>query len=118
MISSYECDAQPDPKSDAQQPCELLLALHMYCCLVLLPVSEGCRLLQDPEVQARILWEGMVVIRPWDAIPEAVLAIEPHVLDDASIWNGQLDEEQKEVLQVIQSDLKQAQHIDVTCALN
>ena len=42
----------------------------------------------------------MAVIRPWDAIPEAVMAVEPHVFDDASIRNGELDEEQKEVLQV------------------
>ena len=73
----------------------------MYCCLMPLLVCEGCKLLQDPEIQARILWEGMTVIRPWDAIPEAVLAIEPHILDDASIRTGELDEEQKEVLQVI-----------------
>ena len=58
----------------------------------------------------------MAVIRPWDAIPEAVLAIEPHILDDASIRNGELDVEQKEVLQVIWSDLKLVQHIKVNLA--
>ena len=42
----------------------------------------------------------MAIIRPWDAIPEAVLAMEPHIYEDASIRNGQLDDEQKEVLQV------------------
>ncbi|CAK0740097.1 hypothetical protein CVIRNUC_001224 [Coccomyxa viridis] len=68
--------------------------------VVCIPPKE---LLQDPEIQARMLWKGMAVIRPWDAIPEAVLAIEPHILDDTSIRNGELDVEQKEVLQEIQA---------------
>ena len=84
---------------------------------MLLPVSEVCKLLQDSDIQARVLWEGMAVIRPWDAIPEAVLAVEPHILGDASIRNGELDEEQKEVLQVPRSDLEQAQHVKVSSAL-
>ena len=88
----------------------------MCCCLVLLLVSEGCTLLQDADIHGRILWEGMAVIRPWDAIPEAVLAVEPHIFDDESIRNGELDEEQKEVLQVSWCDLKQAQHIKVNPA--
>lgn len=85
----------------------------MCCRPVPLLVGEDCRLLQDPEIQARILWEGMTVIRPWDAIPEAVQAIEPRILSEASIRNGELDEEQKEVLQVIRSDLRLAQHVKV-----
>ena len=107
------CRAQQALKSDAEQPCRLLFTLHTCCCLGALLVSEGCRLLQDPEIQARILWEGMAVIRPWDAISEAVLAIEPHILDDTSIRNGELDVEQKEVLQVIWSNLRLTQHIIV-----
>jgi hypothetical protein len=56
--------------------------------------------LQDPDIQPKVLWEGMAIIRPWDAIPKAVLAMDPHIYEDASIRNGQLDDEQKEVLQV------------------
>lgn len=111
------CSPQQDPKSNAEQPCRLVLTLYTYCCLGALLVSEVCGLLQDPEIQARMLWKGMAVIRPWDAIPEAVLAIEPHILDDTSIRNGELDVEQKEVLQVIWSDLRLTQHIKVNFAL-
>ena len=56
--------------------------------------------MQDPDIRAKVLWEGMCVIKPWEAIPEAVLAMEPHIYEDISIYNGVLDEEQKEVLQV------------------
>ncbi len=47
----------------------------------------------------KALWEGMAIIRPWDAIPKVVLAMEPRIYEDSSIRNGQLDDEQKEVLQ-------------------
>ena len=42
----------------------------------------------------------MAVIRPWEAIPAEVLAMEPHIYEDVAIRSGELDEEQKEVLQV------------------
>lgn len=58
------------------------------------------KLLQDPDIQAKVLWEGMAIIRPWEAIPAEVLAMEPHIYEDGAIRNGELDEEQKEVLQV------------------
>ena len=57
-------------------------------------------LLQDPDIKSKVLWEGMAIIRPWDAIPAEVLAMEPHIYDDIAMRNGELDEEQKEVLQV------------------
>ena len=57
-------------------------------------------MLQDPDIQTKVLWEGMAIIRPWDAIPAEVLAMEPHIYEDVAIRSGELDEEQKEVLQV------------------
>lgn len=57
-------------------------------------------LLQDPEIQAKVVWEGMAVVRPWEAIPAAVTAMEPHIFENISTRNGDLEEEQKEVLQV------------------
>lgn len=56
--------------------------------------------MQDPDIRPKVLWEGMAIIRPWDAIPAEVLAMEPHIYEDAAIRAGQFDEEQKEVLQV------------------
>ena len=58
------------------------------------------QLLQDPDIKSKVLWEGMAVIRPWDNIPAEVLAVEPHIYEDVAIRSGELDEEQKEVLQV------------------
>ena len=68
-------------------------------------------MLQDPDIRSKVLWEGMCVIKPWEAIPEAVLAMEPHIYEDISIYNGMLDEEQKEVLQVSRLCTHMASHV-------
>lgn len=56
--------------------------------------------LQEPDVKAQALWEGMTILRPWDAIPAAVLAMEPHIVEPDDVRNGRFSQEQKEVLQV------------------
>lgn len=56
--------------------------------------------MQDPDIKSKVLWEGMAIIRPWDVIPAEVLAMEPRIYEDDAIRSGELDEEQKEVLQV------------------
>lgn len=57
-------------------------------------------MVQEPEFKARALWEGMVVIQPWDDVPAEVLAMEPQILPDDANINGTLNDEQKEILQV------------------
>ena len=69
-------------------------------------------LLQDPDIKSKVLWEGMAIVRPWDAIPVEVLAMEPHIYEDVAIRNGELDEEQKEVLQVSTSGPQPSGYIE------
>ncbi len=61
----------------------------------------NCKL-QDPEIKAHLLWEGMSIVRPWDEIPAEVMAMEPHIFEQDDARNGRLSQEQKEILQVQQ----------------
>ena len=61
--------------------------------------SDACT--QDAEIGARVLWENMLVVRPWFDMPPEVAAMEPEVLDDSVVRAADcLEDDQREVLTV------------------